>query len=139
VNAPPPKGGGLGNDSSRDGGSSRCRSPLKRAKGEGVAPRPRGPLVGTLPPRSETRHHCYGPVCAMYAWMISSGMLPLLWQKESHIQPWRPHKRFRMGGNAANRREERLPCIRWMRRRIMTCGGENSSHGYAPVSYACGG
>jgi hypothetical protein len=52
----------LGNDSSRDGGSSRCRSLLKRAKGEGVAPRPRGPLAGTLPPRSETRHHCYGPV-----------------------------------------------------------------------------
>jgi hypothetical protein len=50
----------LGNDSSRDGGSSRCRSLLKRAKGEGVAPRPRGPLAGTLPPRSETRHHCYG-------------------------------------------------------------------------------
>jgi hypothetical protein len=32
----------LGNDSSRDGGSSRCRSLLKRAKGEGVAPPSRG-------------------------------------------------------------------------------------------------
>jgi hypothetical protein len=27
-----------GHDSSRDGGSSRCRSPLKRAKGKGAAP-----------------------------------------------------------------------------------------------------
>ena len=102
-------------------GSSRGGGPSPEGSPNGVAP------DGDASPSMRNTSSLSGDCGAMYALMTSSVTLPLLRQKEPRAQTWRPQKRFRIWGNAASRRSELWPCIRWSKRLSVTCGGLESS------------
>jgi hypothetical protein len=98
-------------------GSSRGGGPSAQGSPHGGSP------AGDASPSSRNPSSLSGDCGAIYALLTASVTWPRRRQQAPRAHTGRPHLRKRWWGPAARGREELWPCIRWMRRLMVTCGG----------------